>query len=143
MVRGTHHQYRAKPALVAPVGKHATFVLASGYRPRDQLDAFHAKRTQLANGSRGGVFVGDPSAEEFTIDGPGRVRENGDSSRHPGVNEVGGFEHSGATCLTRHDDDVGPLERIFDDQRPTSGSQNGRPNRGDARRHDSQAYDRQ
>ena len=40
-----------EPVLVAPAGKHPTFILGSGHRARHSLHARDAKRLELSNGS--------------------------------------------------------------------------------------------
>ena len=143
VIRSTHNDDRAESLPVAPVGKHRTFVLGSGYRSRDMVDAVDAKRPQLSNGSCGLVFVGDPAAHELAVHhGVRSVGENCDSRGHTAVNKVGGFEHSGAVGTERHDDEVGGFDALIDNERPSSCSQNRSSNggytSGSAQQHDHQ-----
>lgn len=129
--------------LVAPVGKHSTFVLGSGYLSRDLVDGVDTKRPELSNGSCSRVFVGDPAPDELEVHAVWRVGENRDSRRHTAVNKVGGFEHPSAVGIERHDDGIGGFDAVIHNERPSSRSQkplsNGRyTNAGSAKQHDAQ-----
>jgi len=96
------------------------------------------------NGSCGRVFVRDPAPDELTFHhGVRRFAENCDSRGHTAVNKVGGFEHPGALGIDRHDDDVGGVDAVIDNECPSSGPQNrssdgGYSNAGNAQQHDYQ-----
>ena len=96
--------------LVAPVGKHSTYVLGSGCISRDLLDGVDTKRPELTNGSCSRVFVRDPAADELEVHGIRRVGENRDSHGHTAVSKISGFEHPGASGVLRHNNDVGGFD---------------------------------
>src|ERR1022692_986595 len=134
---------RAEPLLVAPVGKHSTYVLGSGCISRDLLDGVDTKRPELTNGSCSRVFVGDPAADELAVHRVRRVGENCDSRGHTAVNKVGGFEHPGEVGIGRQDNDVGGFDALIDDERPSSRPQNRSSNGGDTNAGSTQQHDYQ
>ena len=124
MIGSADHHDRAEPVLVAPPGKNPAFIRGSNDSSRDLLDGLDAERHELSNGSYGYVLVGDPSADELAVHGVRRIGKDCDSRGYTGLNEVGGFEHSGAVGITRHDDDVCWFDGVIDYESPPSGSEN-------------------
>jgi hypothetical protein len=124
VVRRAHHHHGTEHVLIAPAGKQPTFVLGSGYTARHLPDVHDAKRLELSNGSCSRIIVREAPADELAIDfvrGVGKHRDTrGDTAAH----QVGRFQHPGAAGINRHDDDVGWLERIIDNEGPAGGPQN-------------------
>ena len=117
--------------LVAPVGKHFSLRLGSGHSPGDLFDGRHAKRPELAGSLCGRVFVRESTAEELAIHLVGRVGEDGDPRGDTAVNKVGRFEDPGAVGINGHDDDVGRLDGIVDNEDPSGGPEHRSSNGGD------------
>jgi hypothetical protein len=126
MVRGGYHHDRTVVVLVAPSGKHFPLLLASGHGSCDLLNVVDAKRSELANGNRGSIFVRKSPADKLAIHcGVRGVVEYRDARRHAVVDKVGRLQSPSAVGINADDDDVGGLDGLVaKNKRPSSRPQN-------------------
>jgi hypothetical protein len=113
-----HDDHRAQTLLAAPLGKDGPFVFGPGHGPRDLLHGVDAEGPELADLSRGGVFVGNSAAEELAVDHRiGRIGEDGHAGGDATVHEVRGFEDSGAVRAGGDHHDVGGGQGLMHHER--------------------------
>src|ERR1051326_9426011 len=107
MIRRAHDDDRAELPLLQPQRKHSAFVVGTGDRSGDALDRVDAEHLEITRESRRGVVIRKTTAYEFLIDRVRRVLEYCHAPCDAAVNEVRGFERSGAVGIGGNDDDVG------------------------------------
>jgi hypothetical protein len=116
--------------LVTPWREHLSFTLGSSLGSGDLHDISHAKPLQLAHLLCTRILVRKPPADELIVFSTRRVGKNRNARRDPASHKVCRFECPSAAGMKRYDDDVGERDRLFDDERPSGGSQNPLPNGG-------------
>ena len=122
--------------LVAPVCQCRTFVLGSGDITGDDIDSLDSKRLKLPNRSFGRALVGDPTANELLFHGGNwNVCKNGDSSCHPTLNQVRGFEHTDVVGIDRNGDNICVIGVLIDNEYPSSGTENRPTHRNNTEQH--------
>jgi len=110
--------------MVAPLRKHLTFTFGS-IDSGDFRNVGHAEHPQLANLSYPCILIGKPAANELIVFSGRRVLKNRYSLCDAALHEVRGFKRPSAIGIDRQDNEVGGSDRfVFDDERPSRGSQN-------------------
>jgi hypothetical protein len=116
--------------MVAPGRKHLPFPFGSSFGPWNFHDIRNAKPPKLANLSCAFILVREPPADEFEVFSTGRIGKNRNARCDATFDEVRRFECSRAAGIKRYDNDVSDPYRFVDDERPSCGSQDRLPNRG-------------
>ena len=119
--------------LIAPLRKHlilCTFVFNVG--SGNLHDIVHAKQPQLASLPCGCILVREPPADELEVFVTRRVGKNCNSRRYTAFYEVRCLERTRTAGIKRYNDDIGGSDWVADHERPSGGSQNRRPNRGNS-----------
>jgi hypothetical protein len=132
VVPSDHEHNGLELVLIAPSRKNLTFTFCSTFGSVDLHDVCHAKPPQLPNLPCPCVLVREPPADELEVLSTWRVAKNRNPRRDAALHEVRRFEPSRAAGLKRYDNDVSDPDRFVDDERPSCGSQNWLPNRGNS-----------
>jgi hypothetical protein len=126
-----HDHDSAQAALIAPRAEHVAFAFGPARGRRNHFDVRDPKRTEQFDQIGGLVLMANVAAGELLLRRGRRRMENSHQAGDSTVDEIGRLEGSFLAGPWRHDDGVGSLHRLVDDEQAAGGAEDRLP-RGDA-----------
>jgi hypothetical protein len=127
--------------LLAPVSKNWALIFASFDVSGDLLNVLNTESTKFPNRPLRLGLVSNSAAHEFFLHRALlRIRKNGNFRGDTAEEEVRRFECTGAMRIDGHNNYIGTINRIINNQCPTSPRQELMSDRGDATNRDRNQY---